>query len=125
MQGDLKWADIKNPESLRKSLKLQRRCRCDAALLRSAARRDFFQMNFGLTFTGNHIAMVRLWCDILVSLHEADGQGLRNELPQMKDGQSKAPRSNKPGTGLNMVGSYTHCATSLLGDIETADKEGK
>lgn len=82
-------------------------------------------MNFGLTFTGNHIAMVRLWCDILVSLHEADGQGLRNELPQMKDGQSKAPRSNKPGTGLNMVGSYTHCATSLLGDIETADKEGK
>lgn len=123
MQGDLKWADIKNPESLRKSLKLQRHCRFDAVLLRSAARRDSFQMNFGLTFTGNHIAMVCLWRDIPVSLLLADEQGFRNELPQLKDGQNKAPRGNK--AGLSMVGSYTHCAASLPDDIETADKEGK
>lgn len=125
MRGDLKWADIKNPESLRKSLKLQRRCRFDAVFLRSAARRDFFQMNFGLTFTGNHIAMVCQWRDIPVGLVLADEQGLRNELPQLKDGQNKAPRGNKAGTGLSMVGLYAHCAASLPDDIETADKEGK
>lgn len=55
----------------------------------------------------------------------ADEQGLRNELPQLKDGQNKAPRGKKAGTGLSMVGLYTHCAASLPDDIETADKEGK
>ena len=93
MQGDIKCADIKNPESLRKSLKLQRHRGFGAVLLSSTGCwRGFFQMNLGLTFT--EISCSTSLCGVPYRRAYAlwIARAVRSELPRLQDDWEKAAR---------------------------------